>query len=854
MPIRPDDFLTGGALQGGVAASLLRARESDAELAPGTRVGAFRVLREIARGGMAIVYLAQRDDGEYEQQVALKWMLQAGPGDSGAELLRRERQALADLRHLHIARLVDGGRTPEGRPWFAMEYIDGAPLDRHCVERDLPRAQRLRLFLQVCSAVAFAHARGVIHRDIKPSNVLVDADGGAKLLDFGIAELLGREHAQAPHAFTPGYASPEQRRGETPTVASDVYQLGCLLAALLSADEAERRAVTVATAAKAASMVAATAPGTVNTAADDASAAASMPASATEAATAAPPVGTPVDAIDREEPALPRALDEDLACIARKATARNPAARYATAAALAADVENHLAQRPVAARERSAGYVAGRFVARHRLGTALAALALLVLVGTVVVFTLRLRAERDAAEYQARVATSVLDFLREDLLAAADPAAAPGRELSVRDALDLASEAADARFAQAPVEHAAIRITLSDLYLQLGRADDAEREARRALELAAAAPEQHVAAQALLADALIARDRLDEAEALQAQVAAANLARHGADSRETLATRNRAARLHNRRGRYDEAERGHAAVAADAARLFGAQDVLALNAASERALNLQMLGRHDEALPIMQTGLEQRRAALGADHPATLEAAHELGVLHRHRGDAQAALAELQPTLEARRRVLGAHHPDTVASTNELATALQDLKRYEEAEPLFRAALDARLATLGESHQYTRNSMSNLGLLYSLWGRLEQAAPLYERALDIELRLIGDGHPDTLALMHNIAGLYRKQGRLDDALATHRRVLDGAQRSAQLGPGAWQTALFRAGFALTLQAAKDYAEGEREMQRAIAALEATLGADHARTVRAREMLAALRAERDGATPAPAAPR
>ena len=150
--------------------------------------------------------------------------------------------------------------------------------------------------------------------------------------------------------------------------------------------------------------------------------------------------------------------------------------------------------------------------------------------------------------------------------------------------------------------------------------------------------------------------------------------------------------------------------------------------------------------------------------------------------------------------------------------------------------------------------MSNLGLLYSLWGRLEQAAPLYERALDIELRLIGDGHPDTLALMHNIAGLYRKQGRLDDALATHRRVLDGAQRSAQLGPGAWQTALFRAGFALTLQAAKDYAEGEREMQRAIAALEATLGADHARTVRAREMLAALRAERDGATPAPAAPR
>jgi tetratricopeptide (TPR) repeat protein len=204
--------------------------------------------------------------------------------------------------------------------------------------------------------------------------------------------------------------------------------------------------------------------------------------------------------------------------------------------------------------------------------------------------------------------------------------------------------------------------------------------------------------------------------------------------------------------------------------------------------------------------------------------------------------------------VLGAQHPDTLASSNELATALQELERYGDAEPLFRAALDARLATLGESHQYTRNSMSNLGLLYSLWGRLDQAAPLYERALAVELELIGDGHPDTLALMHNIAGLYRKQGRLVDAQAMHRRVLEAAGRSPQLRPDAWQTALFRAGFALTLQQARDYAQGERELQRAIAALEATLGTDHARTVRAREMLAALRAERDGATPAPAAPR
>jgi len=184
---------------------------------------------------------------------------------------------------------------------------------------------------------------------------------------------------------------------------------------------------------------------------------------------------------------------------------------------------------------------------------------------------------------------------------------------------------------------------------------------------------------------------------------------------------------------------------------------------------------------------------------------------------------------------------------NELASALQELKRYDEAEPLFREVLDTRLATLGEAHQYTRNSMSNLGLLYTLWGKLDLAAPLYERTLAIELAQIGDRHPDTLALMHNIAGLYRRQQRVEAALAMHDRTVQGAEASGDLGPAAWQTALFRAGRATTLQADGQLEAAEAEFARAQNILASTLGPTHARTQRASELLEAVREQRAAVT-------
>jgi serine/threonine-protein kinase len=810
MPIQPDELRTGGALLGAVASSLLQQRQQAMLLKAGDQVGIYRVVRELGRGGMAVVYLAERADGEYTQQVALKWMQGARLDTEAEALFRRERQALADLRHPHIARLLDGGHTGDGRPWFAMELIEGAPLDRHCVQASLPLTQRLALFQQVCAAVAFAHARGILHRDIKPSNVLVDADGSAKLLDFGIAQLIGEEAGPGSGAHTPGFASPEQLRGEVPTVSSDVYQLGRLLAVLLCDDEIER---------------------------------------ATVAATRVADTIEQSSTSDTPAPALPLRLPTDLVAILRKATQPQPALRYPTANALAADVDAYLAGRVVAARRPTVAYVLGRFVRRHPVAVTASVLGLALAIGSGAWFTWRLQAERDAADYQARVAGSVLDFLREDLLAAADPGAAPGREMSVREALDRASESAAARFAGQPVEEGAIRTTLAGLYQQLGRLAEAAEEARRAQSLAThpqANAEQRRGAHVALVDVLLARDQLDEAETLAQGLALESAAALGASAETTLWAELSLALIERRRGHFETAEQAYAELAARAAAVHGDRHPLVRVARRDRAEALQMLGRHAEALPLAEAVHAEFASDLGTQHPQTLQLASQIGTLYRHAGDFEVAMRWLEQALQARVQVLGTVHPETLVTRNELATVLQELKRYAEAESLFRDVLDARLVALGEAHQFTRNSMSNLGLLYTLWGRLDLAAPLYERTLAIELAQIGDRHPDTLALMHNIAGLYRRQQRMADAMAMHDRAVEGAEASEDLGPAAWQTALFRAGRASTLQASGQLAAAETEFSRARDILSSTLGPTHARTLRATELLEAVRKERAAA--------
>ncbi len=348
-------------------------------LAPavGARLGPWRIVGEAGHGGMGVVYLAERADEQYRQQIALK-VLRGGAFD--AHLARRfleERQILASLNHPHIARLVDGGVTEEAVPWFAMEYVQGEPIDRYCDGRRLLVEQRLRLFLDVCDAVQYAHRSLVVHRDLKPSNILVTGDGQVKLLDFGIAKLIeggqggGRAGGQEAtgtglRLMTPEYASPEQVRGQPVSTASDVYSLGVVLYELLAAERPYRagsgrdieQLILEHEPARPSQMAAR---------------AGSPPAAAR---------GTTPDRLRRQ-------LAGDLDTIVLTALRKEPGRRYPSVEQLASDVRRHLEGLPVSARRDTWAYRAGKFVRRSRVALVAGVIGAALALGAVALLALR---------------------------------------------------------------------------------------------------------------------------------------------------------------------------------------------------------------------------------------------------------------------------------------------------------------------------------------------------------------------------------------------------------------------------------------------------------------------------------
>jgi len=322
---------------------------ADAEL-PIERLGPYRILSRLGVGGMGIVYLAERDDDQFRKQVAIKVIPLGAVDREVVRRFRRERQILANLEHPIIARLLDGGVTADGLPYLVMEYVDGIPIDRYAAERRLTVATRLALFRSICNAVAYAHRNLVVHCDLKPGNILVATDGVPKLLDFGIAKLIGDttdRETTAALMMTPGYASPEQLRGEPATTATDVYSLGLVLYELLTG----ARPFQTPDALRAMRGAEPTRPTSVVT-----------PEAAEQRST------TP----ER----LRRALAGDLTTILQKALAYAPADRYLSVEQFADDLDRHVANRPILARPQTIGYRARKFVVRHRLPAGIAVLAL----------------------------------------------------------------------------------------------------------------------------------------------------------------------------------------------------------------------------------------------------------------------------------------------------------------------------------------------------------------------------------------------------------------------------------------------------------------------------------------------
>jgi tetratricopeptide (TPR) repeat protein len=785
MPIDPEELRTGGALQGAVAASLVRQREAAAELEPGQEVGNYRVLRELGRGGMAIVYLAERADGEYRQQVALKWMLQAQPDAASEALFRRERQALADLRHPHIARLIDGGRTRAGRPWFAMELIEGERLDRHCVQAGVALPQRLGLFMQVCAAVAFAHARGMLHRDIKPSNVLVDSDGSAKLLDFGIAQLLGQQDGLEVRAYTPGFASPEQVRGEPLTVTSDVYQLGRLLASLLSRDAQEQSAVTVATG----------------------------PAAAGVPSAAAVP--------------LPAALPADLAAILRKATAADPPQRYPTAEAFAADLDAFLARRPVSARPASAGYLAHRYLQRHPLAIGASALSVAVLVAAVSGFMWRLSVERDAANYQANAATAVLDFLNNDLLDAANPMhrAPNAPDMTVREALRVAEGSVDRRFGSQPEMAVSVLTTLAELQYQFGDFDAATALLDRAIGYPGfRADSLHgLRARAKRGMVLTTRNDFEQAERILSGVVADAERVLGRNHRETLEFTLRLLENAERRQPDMSVAPRLEALRARANAALGEPNSIAGEADYLISDDARLLGTPLRGATEARRALATLEAVLGPDHPATLKARVTVASVQFVEGDVDAAIDSLRTAHRSEVSRYGPDVLDALYMQNELGLQLIYAERYAEAREVFVDLLARRERVQGAMSEQLIPALSNLGNIHLREGHPAEALAMFERCAAIIATT-----PQTPAYMmasahRGRADALRELGRLDEA----GQALDaGDAAAAELGEDDLRRATLRGSRARWLIARGQAQEGTAMLDAAIAAMRAVVRDTH----------------------------
>lgn len=755
---------------------------------PNTHIGGWRVLRELGAGGMGTVLLAERADGSFRQQVAIK-LIRGFPTADGQRRLRLERQILADLDHPNIARLLDGGETADGQPFVVMEYVEGLPLLDHVARAKLDLDARLALFDRIAAAVQHAHQRLVIHRDIKPGNVLVRADGEPRLLDFGVAKLVdvsATDDARqtSTRVWTPGYASPEQQSGDTITTATDVFGLGVLLRELLSGERSPGQ------------------PG-----------------------------------------ALPQgfvrlALDAELRGVLEMATAEDPADRYPTVQALRDDLERYRDGRPLRARADRLGYRLRKFLLRHRLGVGLAALALLAAAG----FTWQLAAERDralVAETEARAARAesdraaasaraALGFLT-DTLAAVAPEAALSSEVSVRDLLDQARRQLELRAAEEPATVKTIQRLLARLYQAIG--EPALAEPLFAAGLAGVEPR-------------LPEEALELAQAHVGHAAVLGVLERGADA---VAAAQAVARLHERFAPDSPALRVESLETLAYAR-YRMGDFEAADALWEEALGLarslpeppvdsmlniiqawgsvlEYRGEWARALELAEQGWALAERYLPKDSPARVNLLRLRAEALLRRGDVKDAEGAVREAIALQQRTVGDRGIRLGKLHNSLALVLNEQGRYSEAieasETSARLQAGSGIGTLEDAI-----GLANTASIHENAGDYERALQLFEAARSLALQ--GEAEADDLA-PRMIERSWARCLALAGQAARAAEILVDLQRSALAldGVSSFEYAMVTWQLALAARRAGDTAGARRHLLRARELFSALLPETHA---------------------------
>jgi serine/threonine-protein kinase len=711
----------------------------------GRRIGPYQVIREIGRGGMGAVYLAARADQAYRKEVAIKLIHRGLDTDSVVQRFCSERQILASLEHPNITRLLDGGATEDGLPYFVMEHIQGEPIDKYCETRRLNIVERLRLFQSVCGAVQYAHQNLVVHRDIKPGNVLVTAEGVPRLLDFGIAKLLnpglgpgGTGGAlTAAGLMTPQYASPEQVRGETITTASDVYSLGVLLYELLTGRRPYRLTSTAA--------------------------------AEVERAICYEEPEKPSAAAGRS---LRRRLRGDLDNIVLMAMRKEPPRRYRSVEQFAEDIRRHLNGLPVIARPDTAGYRAAKFVARHKAGVAAAALIFLTLAAGIVATLWQAKVaatERDRARLQTAKAERINAFL-QDMLSYSNPTwASPNwrkdPNVKVSEVVEEAAGRAEAELAGQPEVLAEVQRTLGNVHSGQARWNQAESLLRAALEkqIRLYGPDHHESARTShdLAVVLFRMGRLAEAETLfrkALDVYRGEVQRGSSDVSYLAGALGDLGAMLGQKGDTKAAELYLREGLQVASKLTGKERAIVAMVNNELAGVLYRGGDLNEVERLLRTAIEEYRKLPAGSYSEMAIGLTNLGTLLLTKGKYAEAEPLIREGLEINRKVLGNEHFTTAGNLARLADLLYIKSDYQQAEDAARESLQILNRTLPRGNLAFASPLMALGLILNKTGRPRQAEAHLREALGIRTRLLPGGH--------QLIGT--SEGALGECLATQK--------------------------------------------------------------------------------------
>ena len=784
------------------------------------RMGPYRIVRPLGEGGMGVVLLAIREGEGFEQTVALKLIRGSFVDPMLARRLEEERRILALLEHPGIARLVDGGVTPDGHPFYAMEYVRGEDILAYCDTRQLPIEERLVLFAQVCEAVHHAHQQLVVHRDLKPSNILVTPEGAPKLLDFGIAknlEALAPAEQTAPW-ITPAYASPEQVSGGPVSTLSDVYALGVLLCEILAGGRPYETST--------------------NSPVELARIIGQEPPRRPSEVVAKGPAGAADEAPARLDPVeiarrrrttpqrLAKVLRGDLDLIALKALAKEPHRRYESAWALGDDVRRFLGARPIQARPDTPGYLVSRFVRRHRALVVAAAVVVLALVGGAggIAWQARKTASaRDLARTEATRAQQVT-ALMTDIFRLGDPTQALGDTIGVRQVLEEGARRVDETMGDDPVLQATLFLELARIYRNLGIPSEAQRLGARAVALRA----EHEAGTLAYADALgfqglALRDgghadeavtRLEEAIALRDSLRMAPdtvLANLLAGLGWEVRTRGEYERAGSLFTRALEIQRD--ALSEDNPEV--ATTMLGL------AATFHDQGSFDEAEDLFRSALA---GGGGRATPVAATALVNLGMVRRLRQQYREAEPLVRAALDMRLSLFDDEHPDVLEAREQYAICLAALGRFREAEPLVAGVLETSIRTLGEEHERTRGAREALGVLDMDVGRYDLAAARLDSVVAAKQRARGQDHPGVVYSLTAVGDALLGGGRLEEAACRYQESLDmGARLGGNEGV---YGALARNGLARIALARRDVAKADSLSVAALAMARASLREGH----------------------------